>query len=661
MTMAWLVIAMVCLGASGLPGFLAGRRSRLGQWIATALNVAGSGIGLAAVIRHFADPPSMLKLVIPWELPIGRFALGLDDLSALFLIPIFVISGLGAVYGMEYWAQLKHPSNGQRLRLCWGLVSAGMVCVVLARDAIMLLMGWEVMALSAFFLVAVEDRKASVRDAAWVYLIATHLGTLSLFAFSCLLHYASGSFELWRPALASISPALEASLFVVGLVGFGVKAGIVPLHVWLPGAHANAPSHVSALMSGVMLKMGIYGVVRVAAMMPNPPVWYGGALLVAGSVSALVGVIFAVAQGDLKRMLAYSSIENIGIIMMGIGLALLGRSMGHADWIALGLAGAFLHVLNHSLFKPMLFLGAGNILHAARTRQMDLLGGLGRLMPWTFAVFVIGSIAICGLPPLNGFISELLIYLGLFRTLGAGAETVGWVPLAAPALALVGALAISSFVKLIGAVFCGTPRSEQAGHAHDPHLPMLIPAVMLGAGCLVIGLCPSLLVRLLNRTVDGWLARSKPIPVRMQLEDYAPFGWLSATAITLTVVVLVASVGFRRWHIRKPARTGPTWDCGYARSSPRIQYTSSSFTQMLAEQLAWVLWPRTKRPILTNVFPSSSHFESKQPDPVLDRGLRPGFIAIEWLFNQARILQRGPVQVYLLYVMVILLVLLTAG
>src|ERR1051325_8309374 len=335
-----------------------------------------------------------------------------------------------------------------------------MVMVIVARDGVLFLMGWEVMALAAYFLVVTEGNKSEVREAGWIYLVATHVGTLSLFGFFALLWRMTGSFDLWPTGLAGISSKAAVGLFVLGAVGFGIKAGLMPLHVWLPGAHANAPSHVSAILSGVLLKTGIYGRVRVCGLMPHPPLWWGGTLVVVGTVSAVFGIAFASEQRDLKRLLAYSSIENVGIIAMGIGVATLGRSMDRADLIVLGLGAALLHVINHSLFKPLLFLGAGAILHSAHTRQMDLLGGLGKKMPRTMALVVVGAIAICGLPPLNGFIGELLLYLGLFAMVVGGGGASGatsWAALGAVALALVGALAVAAFVKFLGTVFLGSP------------------------------------------------------------------------------------------------------------------------------------------------------------------------------------------------------------
>src|ERR1019366_3529425 len=271
---------------------------------------------------------------------------------------------------------------------------------------VLFLVGWETMALAAFFCITTEDRDEAVRQTGYVYLVATRIGTLLLFAMFAVLHAASGTWDFAAPG-ASIAPSSATAIFVLALLGFGLKAGLMPLHVWLPGAHANAPSHVSALMSGVLIKTGIYGIARVCSFFDHPPVGWGVALLVAGAVSGVLGVAFAVGQHDLKRLLAYHSVENIGIITMGLGVAVLGRAVGSAPLVALGLAGALLHIWNHALFKALLFLSAGPVLHATGTREMDQLGGLAKRMPRTAFAFLLGAVAICGLPPLNGFVSEL--------------------------------------------------------------------------------------------------------------------------------------------------------------------------------------------------------------------------------------------------------------
>jgi len=477
---------------------------------------------------------------------------------------------------------------------------------------------------------------------------------LCLFGFFALLRYATGSFELWPAAPAGFTPRIATGLFVLGTLGFGLKAGIMPLHVWLPGAHANAPSHVSAVMSGVLLKTGVYGLVRVAGLLQAPPVWWGGTLLIAGTLSAVLGISFAVGQRDLKRLLAYSSIENVGIMVMGIGLATLGRALGRGDWVVLGLGGALLHVLNHGLFKPLLFLAAGSVVHAGHTRQIDLLGGLGRRMPRTFAVFLTAAVAICGLPPLNGFVSELVLYIGLFKTVVAGGR--GWVGLAAPALALAGALAVASFVKVLGAVFAGAPRSARARGAHDPGAAMLGPMWVLAAFCIFIGVFPGAVLSLADGAVAAWTGQS--LPAQERVGSYLPTGYLTATALSLVTVLVGGTWILRRSTVNQSARTAGTWDCGYVRPTARMQYTGSSFSQMIVELLAWVLWPNASQPRIRGVFTRESGFASDVPDVVLDRTLRPAFTLAERVTGWVRVLQRGPIQLYLLYVLGILVMLL---
>src|SRR5581483_4284440 len=323
-----------------------------------------------------------------------------------------------------------------------------------AENSIVFLLGWEVMALAAFFMVTTEDHDPQVCAAGWLYLAATHCATLALFAVFALLRHLNGSFALKTPE-GAVAPEMATAILLLALVGFGVKAGVMPLHVWLPSAHAMAPSHVSALMSGVLIKMGIYGLMRVTSFFPHPPLWWGSLILILGAISGVLGVAFAIGQHDIKRLLAYHSIENIGIIVMGLGLAVFGRSLQHPEWVVLGLSGALLHVWNHSLFKALLFMSAGSVIHATHTREIDHLGGLARVMPRTALAFMIGAVAICGLPPLNGFVSELFIYLGLLRTALANLDARTWAAaaLAVPALALIGALACACFVKVYAAVF----------------------------------------------------------------------------------------------------------------------------------------------------------------------------------------------------------------
>jgi len=656
-----LVLEGILLTAlSGAPGLLLRRNANTGQRLTTLLAVVGSGFGLGGVCIFWATGESE-PIVWSWSIPGGEFHVAVDGLSAIFLLPIFLIALLGSVYGLGYWKQTEHPQNGRKLRLFYGTVTAGMALLVIARNSILFLVGWEVMALSAFFLVSTEDQDQEARAAGWLYLLAAHVGTLCLFGLFAVLRAAGGSFELVTLEQDKLAPWMATAIFVLALCGFGLKAGIMPLHVWLPSAHAIAPSHVSAIMSGVLIKMGIYGLVRVTSLLPHAPVAWGAIVLALGAVSGILGVAFAIGQHDLKRLLAYHSIENIGIIVMGLGLAMIGRSLGRTDWVILGLSGALLHVWNHALFKALLFLSAGSVIHATGTREIDHLGGLAKKMPWTAFCFLIGAVAICGLPPLNGFVSEFLIYVGLFRTLGDGGAALAGkgypgAAVAAPALALIGALAAACFVKAYGAVFLGTARSEHAQHAHEPPRSMLGPMIVLVAGCFFIGLASLVIVPLLGKAVAAWMPDLKDAGPR--LVTLAPLEWVTVMGVLLVAALLVAGVALRIRLRHSIVREGATWGCGYAAPTPRMQYTSSSFAEMLVGLFAWALHPRMGKPRELSLFPQKSEFHSDVPDTVLDEAVVPAFRWGASLFSRLRRFQHGSIQTYLLYIFVALIALL---
>jgi hydrogenase-4 component B len=645
-----ILLAIGLVGGSGLPGLFFARRSTAGERIAALLLVLGSALGLFAAFGGIGKATS---LALAWPVPSGALAIRVDGLSALFLVPLFLVAPLGAIYGLEYWPQSVHPGDARKLRLFYGLLTAGIALVLVARNAVLFLVGWETMALSAFFCITTEDERDDVRQSGYVYLVATRVGTLLLFAMFAVLHAASGSWDFAAPA-RPIPPSAATAVFVLALLGFGLKAGLMPLHVWLPGAHANAPSHVSALMSGVLIKTGVYGIARVSSFVERPPIAWGAALLVAGGVSGILGVAFAIGQHDLKRLLAYHSVENIGIITMGLGVATLGRAVGSAPLVALGVAGGLLHVWNHALFKALLFLSAGSVLHATGTREIDQLGGLARRMPRTAFAFLFGAIAICGLPPLNGFVSELLVYLGLSRTIGSARL---WLlgAFGAPALALIGALAVACFVKAHGAVFLGQSRSSRTEHAHDPGSAMLGPMGVLGAACAFIGLVPAAVAPVLEGATSAWAPELAPSVA--PLESLAPLHRVSVAGLSLLVLVAVCAA-WQAKTTREPVTTsGPTWDCGYASPSPRMQYTASSFAQTLVGFFSWALRPEIHATSVRGMFPPAAEFHSHVPDTVLDRAVVPlsrgGASTLRWF----RWVQHGNVHLYLVYILATVLVL----
>ena len=643
--------ATALMAASGLPALLGGRvatrASAVLQVVAAGLGGAGAAGALFA-----AAPPAALAL--PWRLAVFEVGFRLDGLAALFLVPIFLVAGLGAIYAEETWPAAARGRGAGRLRFFYGLTAAAMALVVVAADGVALLVAWEAMAIGAYFLVVADDREEAVREAGWIYLAATHAGTLCLFGLFALLRGATGSFELAPLPAGLAGGGFGAAIFLLTVAGFGVKAGIMPLHVWLPGAHSAAPSHVSAVMSGVLIKIGVYGIIRVLFLVPDPPPWWGGALLAIGAVSGVLGVAFALGQHDLKRLLAYHSVENIGIIVLGVGLALVGRAAGEPVWVALGLGGALLHVVNHALFKSLLFFGAGAVAHATGTRDLERLGGLGKTMPRTAALFLVGAVAISGLPPLNGFVSEWLLYLGFFGAVQSESAAGLGAALMAPLLALIGALALACFVKAFGIVFLGSPRAVLTARPHDPGAAMLAPMAVLALLCAAIGLAPQAIVPALERAVAAAVPGAAGAPPA--LAEIGRVGVLSAVALGF----LAALAAFGLW-LSARTRGAPravTWDCGYHAPSPRMQSSGSSFAATLLGTFRWALRPVEQGHPVRGTFPVRASFHSRVPDTVLDRFLLPVLRRLARLTLYARYLQQGRLQVYLLYVAVTLLVLL---
>ncbi len=656
-----LIFSAILLAAfSGTPLlFSSARHAARAQLLSVILMILSSVSGVAGAVAFLINGHSTL-FEISWSLPFGPVQLGVDSLSAWFLLPIFGITGCAALYARSYWHADHHPATVRPMTFFFGVMTASMGGVVLARDAISFLFAWEIMALAAFFLVSTENEKPEVREAGTLYMITTHTGTLGLFALFPLLHLLTGSWLFPPPLTLTASPGIPSVVFLAALFAFGLKAGIMPFHIWLPSAHANAPSHVSAAMSGVILKIGVYGLIRTLSFFHGVPLWWGGTVLLLGVVSGVIGVAFAIGQHDLKRLLAYHSIENIGIIFMGVGVALLGQTVGSEPMMLLGMAGALLHVINHALFKALLFLGAGSVIHATGTREIDLLGGVGKNLPLTALLFGIGSVAICGLPPLNGFVSELCIYLGLFHGIqGEGGGAVA-VALAIPPLALIGALAVACFVKVYGIIFLGAPRSANHYGQHEAGWQMLVPMLLLGGGCLAIGLAPAGIAGLLQQVSRSVLPEVVG-QAGVLLSRLVPLTALSATAVLLLTLSAVLWWWYRRL-ISGHSGSAPTWGCGYQRPVPRMQYTASSFAEMLIGLFAFALMPERHRTgNMKGLFPGPARLTSHVPEAVLERLYIPALQELYRRFSPIRKMQSGILQQYVLYSLITLIVLLAAS
>lgn len=631
MSMGWLVSLGVLLCGAAIPA--AWHRPRV--WL--GLHLSGSALAFVAALTSCLDPGGWEwrgSFLIGGEAPHAR----LDGVSGCFLVLVAVIGALGSVYAQEYWSDREHPDSAGRGRAWWSALVVCLMLVLICSNGLHFLIAWEGFALSAYFLVTLDRDRVESRLAGWLYLVSSHAGTLALFAFFALVAARTGSWDLepWRER-GELAP-----LFWIALLGFGVKAGLFPLHIWLPSAHASAPSHVSAIMSGVAIKMGLYGIVRFGGWLPLPP-GAGWAVVTLGAVSAVVGAAFAFAQDDLKRLLAYCSVENVGVILVGVGVAMLGRGSEGSAWGYLALVGALLHVWNHGLAKSLLFFSAGSVLHATRTREISRLGGLWRVMPWTAGLFALGAVAMAALPPLNGFVSEWLIYLGLLESTVTHKELAKMTIPAVIALGITGALALAGFVKAAGVVFLGAPRSRRAAEAHECGGPMRVSMVLLAAACVGIGLFPVLAWWVVARACRVWNPSWASIDT--------PSSILVLGGCHVAVIVL-ATVALRMLWIRirrQGRRPALTWDCGFAAPSARMQYTGGSFAGIL---VGWLRRPMRARLHLRRprgLFPEAAFRLERVPETVLEDVLGP---VAEWVMAASgwmRRRQHGRLPDYILY------------
>ena len=575
----------------------------------------------------------------------SQFALGgerlhfrMDGISALFVALLGFAGGLGTVYAREYWSETAHPRSARAGRFWWSVLLAAMLVLLLSSNGLHFLVAWEIFAVASYFLITLDRQRTEARAAGWLYLAVSHAATLCLFAYFAIIAERTGSWELGpMRARADLAP-----LFWLALAGFGTKAALFPLHIWLPSAHASAPSHVSAIMSGVTIKMGIYGLVRFSGWLPVPAE-AGWAVALLGVASAVLGVAFALGQHDLKRLLAYHSVENIGIILIGFGFALIARDHGNPAWGWIALAGGLLHVWNHGIFKSLLFLGAGSVLHATHTREMSRLGGLWRNMPWTTGLFALGAVAISGLPPLNGFISEWLIYLGLFDAVSFRGNAALAAVFAAVLLAVTGAMALACFIKVCGVVFLGAARTDAAAQAHESGWLMRAPMVVLAIACAAIGLLPGLFWPAVARAASTWN------PAWIALTAPASLNLLGSFNLAFALVALVAASLLWKLTRHTGLRRAPTWDCGYAAPTARMQYSAGSFASIITDWFSWILRPQRHEHRPTAVFPGRADLEEHTPETVLEHVVEPATGVVLQLANAARRLQRGRVQAYLLY------------
>ncbi len=602
-------------------------------------------------------------------LPLTGLALRIDGLSAPFLILTGLVGAASAVYGFGYSAAYENVYSLRKLGALFNLLLLTLTLQVMADNALTFLLLWEAVSLLAYLLVLTEHREpATVRAANW-YVAITHVGFAALLAMFFLL--AAGDPTAGFDTLRANAPNVTARnvIFLLALIGFGAKAGMIPLHVWLPMAHPVAPSHVSALMSGVVIKMGIYGFCRVALdLMGGGPAWWGGAVLALGVGSALFGVLYALMEHDLKRLLAYHSVENIGIIFIGIGAGLLFQSYGLTKLAVLGFVAALYHAINHACFKGLLFLGAGSVLHATGTRNMEEMGGLIRKMPRTALAFLIGAAAISALPPLNGFASEWL----LFQTLLGGAQipepaVALMIPIAVALLALTGGLAMACFVKAFGITFLAIPRSHAAEQAHESPGSMQAGMGILGFACVALGLTPFLVVPVLGRAlagIGGLPSDAALFSLALPLGVPGTSGSMSSPFLAAGLLILLGLVALalRLAGVNRRTRVGDTWGCGRIAQTPRMQYTATAFAEPLRRVFAELYRPT--KDLSIDFHPESKYFVQSieyqsEIHPWFEKLLYQPLIGIfHRIADRVRGIQAGWLGLYLTYMLVGLIALL---
>ncbi len=668
MTQAFvLMLAGYAFGAAAAvlsPGERAARR-----WTAAGAVIgAAAGLALAAAVFMTGEP---FVLDVPALLSPGDgLAFRLDALGAFFLALVGLVAVPCAIYGAGYSAAYAGRYSLRFLGAVLNLFLLTMSLVPCAGNILTFLLMWEGMSLTSYFLVLTEADEPATIDAGGWYLAMTHAGLALILAAFLLL--AAGApttaFGDLRAAAGALSPAMRNAIFVLALLGFGSKAGLMPLHVWLPRAHPAAPSHVSALMSGVMIKLGVYGVLRVALdLLGGGPAWWGALLIILGGASAVLGVLYALMENDLKRLLAYSSVENVGLIFVGVGAGALFLSLGMLPAAALAFSAGLYHALNHAVFKGLLFLGAGAVLHATHTRDMNRLGGLIRRLPWTAFFFLTGSMAIAGLPPLNGFVSEWLLFQSLLPGIGSAAPLVApLMTLGVGILALTGGLAAAGFVKAFGITFLAIPRSAAAERAHEAPLSMRIGMAILAVACAGFGLAavPALSVLAGVVAVGARLPAVTGLGGGVSLATPGGLAQMSPVLVAVGLGLAVAGVwaGVRLAGGRRGLRLADTWGCGRVVQTPRMEYTSTAFAEPLRRVFAELYRPTQDLSI--DVHPESRYFVQSieyrsEIVPWFERYLYAPLIARVRLWGaRTRALQSGSAHAYLSYLVIALLALL---
>jgi formate hydrogenlyase subunit 3/multisubunit Na+/H+ antiporter MnhD subunit len=650
------LIAIVLIFCSGILAFLTGRR----KWLAS---VAGSGGCIIGAAVFATDAVSVLSgnLVADSLLvfPLGIATLRLDALSAFFSLPVLLVCSVAAFYAAAVSRHEKQDLGG--FWFFFNLLFAAMLLLIVSANAFTFLSAWEVMSVAAFFLITHRDEIFTARSAGWKFLVASHIGTAGLFILFAVLANNAGSLEFADFSNAALPAGTGTIIFFLGLFGFGVKGGLLPLHVWLPDSYTYSDAHVSAVLSGAMSKMGFYGLIRVIMFLPATEETWGWTLAVGGLITGIFALITGMAQLDLKKVIAYSSMENAGIILVALGAGVLAMTWKQPVIVFAAFAGALLHVLNHAVCKGLLFLGSGSIYWGIGTRKLEAMGGLAGKMPFTALTFGIASAAIAGLPPFNSFISEFVIFTaGLEAATIKSSSALVLSAIIMVGLALIGGLAAACFARTFGLVFLGASRSEKKHEPEEVHGLVKIPMLVLLVAIVCLAFGSPWLINTVAR-VAGCVCAPAGFDFSAGNEAAAlaePLKVIAAISLALVLLVIGGWLVRRRFFSAGDENERCTWDCGFAAPDARIQYTSSSFSQPLVETFSAVIRPYRHGEKVSGLFPQHASFRTDSPDSLLRYWFTPLFGLVDRILLPLRALQHGRLHLYICYVAITLLFLL---
>lgn len=641
------------------------------RYIAYVSSIAASLLGIIASLLKLFDSGNPVLMELKTNFDFLGISFYIDNLSSFFILLISFLTLVVSIYSFGYVKHYEQKRNTGVLGSLYNLFAASMLLVVTSGHIFFFLVSWEIMSLVSYFLVVYENEKTEVQKAGIIYLVMTHIGTAFITAGFVLLYKYSGQTGINLLNTDGIPALVKNMIFICLLIGFGTKAGIIPLHVWLPHAHPAAPSNISALMSGVMIKTAIYGIVRfIIGSMSAEYLWWGTAILIIGAVSTVLGVAYALMEHNIKRLLAYHSIENIGIILMGVGLSIIATVNGNSMIGALALTAALFHTFNHSIFKGLLFLGAGAIHYSTGTKDIEKLGGLIKKMPYTAVFFLTGALAISAIPPFNGFVSEWITYQSMFQNLFASNDSLKLVILISAALlALAGALAAYCFVKVYGISFLGLPRTSHAENAKEVPVSMLAGMGILSVVCLLTGIFPLFMIKLLDSvnlqllgtTIAGNLqgfSSFVTMPVTVEKSGISPLGLVFLIVMLFSVMYFVIST----FTAKTVTRKYNTWDCGYEKLDSRMQYSATGYSKPIRIVFRAIFRPQRELKVEEGGLP---YFIKSAKYTVSTQSIFEKYIyepVIRFVFKFARrvrfAVQTGSIHAYLLYIFAAIILML---